>query len=479
MSMDASQLRRIFMLFRQEFLPEEEEEEEERKDLIEVTKEEEERKRENDYFQKVEMETLCKPPKPDKNTFTMLQNRRLGPLSSSQRAHLGQRYIPQYGRTIGSFDHHVFCGKYSRDGSTFASACQDSRIRIYDTAKWKLQRTIRARDIGWSIIDVDYSPDGKYLAYSSWSDSIHMVRVDDLKIPDPYHASHNMRPETRRFCLFSIKFSPDNREILGGASDYCLYIYDQETEQRTVKITAHRDDINAVQWADESANVVFSGSDDTFCKVWDRRLLGESEGKPCGVMVGHLDGITHIDSKGDGRYFISNSKDQSIKLWDLRTMQNQTPEGYRPFYDWDYRTGGAPSHLGTRQQKVFKGELKHTNDTSVITFRGGHRVLQTLIRAYFSPKETTGQRYIISGSATGGVCIYDVLTGEVVTTLKQHRQLVRDVACHPHRPEIVSSSWDGTVKLWSTRQVDKEEEERGFSGRSRRLRIYYSDSDED
>ena len=149
------------------------------------------------------------------------------------------------------------------------------------------------------------------------------VRVDDLKIPDPYHASHNMRPETRRFCLFSIKFSPDNREILGGASDYCLYIYDQETEQRTVKITAHRDDINAVQWADESANVVFSGSDDTFCKVWDRRLLGESEGKPCGVMVGHLDGITHIDSKGDGRYFISNSKDQSIKLWDLRTMQNQ------------------------------------------------------------------------------------------------------------------------------------------------------------
>ena len=130
-----------------------------------------------------------------------------------------------------------------------------------------------ARDIGWSIIDVDYSPDGKFLAYSSWSNFIHMVRIDNLKVisiliiiisplitiilitlifyspssqvPDPFHVSHDMRPESRRFCLFSIKFSPNNSEILGGASDSCLYIYDLEAEQRTVQIPAHFDDINA------------------------------------------------------------------------------------------------------------------------------------------------------------------------------------------------------------------------------------------
>lgn len=38
--------------------------------------------------------------------------------------------------------------------------------------------------------------------------------------------------------------------------------------------------------------------------------------------MGHLEGITFIDSKGDGRYFISNSKDQSIKLWDIRKMSS-------------------------------------------------------------------------------------------------------------------------------------------------------------
>jgi hypothetical protein len=33
-------------------------------------------------------------------------------------------------------------------------------------------------------------------------------------------------------------------------------------------------------------------------------------------------------------------------------------------------------------------------------------VLQTLIRAYFSPLATTGQRYIYSGSADGSVYIW-------------------------------------------------------------------------
>ena len=30
-------------------------------------------------------------------------------------------------------------------------------------------KTINARDIGWSVIDTDYSPDQRFLIYSSWS----------------------------------------------------------------------------------------------------------------------------------------------------------------------------------------------------------------------------------------------------------------------------------------------------------------------
>ena len=66
--------------------------------------------------------------------------------------------------------------------------------------------------------------------------------------------------------------------------------------------------------------------------------------------------------------------------------------------DWrrDYRWADFPA----------RGYIvPHPNDCSVQTFRG-HSVLQTLIRAYFSPAHTTGQRMVYAGSADGTVRIY-------------------------------------------------------------------------
>lgn len=40
----------------------------------------------------------------------------------------------------------------------------------------------------------------------------------------------------RRFCIFSVVFSSDGREILGGANDGCLYIYDRHRHERTHKV---------------------------------------------------------------------------------------------------------------------------------------------------------------------------------------------------------------------------------------------------
>lgn len=34
------------------------------------------------------------------------------------------------------------------------------------------------------------------------------------------------------------------------------------------------------------------------------------------------EGITYVSAKGDGRYVISNGKDQALRLWDLRKMRS-------------------------------------------------------------------------------------------------------------------------------------------------------------
>ena len=52
-------------------------------------------------------------------------------------------------------------------------------------------------------------------------------------------------------------------------------------------------------------------------------VFRESRPRPVGTLAGHADGITYIDPKGDGRHLITNSKDQSVKLWDIRQFSSQ------------------------------------------------------------------------------------------------------------------------------------------------------------
>ena len=66
----------------------------------------------------------------------------------------------------------------------------------------------------------------------------------------------------------------------------------------------------------------------------DRRSLGVSR-KPSGVLVGHTEGITNVSAKGDGRYVISNGKDQVLRLWDLRKMCSS--DHFDSFKHTDYR----------------------------------------------------------------------------------------------------------------------------------------------
>lgn len=64
------------------------------------------------------------------------------------------------------------------------------------------------------------------------------------------------------------------------------------------------------------------------------------------MLAGHMDGITYIDPRGDGRYLITNSKDQTIKLWDMRAFSDHNGElNTRKAVanqTWDYRWQRVP-----------------------------------------------------------------------------------------------------------------------------------------
>lgn len=79
--------------------------------------------------------------------------------------------------------------------------------------------------------------------------------------------------------------------------------------------------------------------------MWLTRRMRRSlkNGRPSGTLAGHTEGITYLAPKGDGRYCISNGKDQTLRLWDLRTISEEMDEKIRVdrrdygISGWDYR----------------------------------------------------------------------------------------------------------------------------------------------
>ncbi|KAF4548534.1 WD domain-containing protein 22 [Elsinoe fawcettii] len=390
-----------------------------------------------------------------------------------------------------NFQSRGYSGQFSDDGNFFFTCSQDFYVRMYDTSnpyRWKYYKEVPFYGGQWTITDATLSPDNKYLAYSSIRPQVCLANTDPENTSDPQsldfaNLGQGARTRAHRYGhwgIWSLRFSGDGSEVVAGTSDSSIYVYDMEAGRSILRIPGHSDDVNAVCYGDKSSpHILYSGSDDCTIKVWDRRSLGD--GREAGVFLGHTEGLTYIDSKGDGRYVISNAKDQTMKLWDLRKMippekaEKINPMSYSS--GWDYRY--PPYDEADRRA--------NPHDCSLVTFRG-HSVVSTLIRCHFSPPGSTDGRYVYSGSHDGSIYIWN-MDGSLKSSLKvsdgsregmtgprydeydmmgdsRTSRILRDVSWHPYAPVIATTSWNGgahnsgttTVHSWND-DVDEDEGE--------------------
>ncbi|CAG9531114.1 unnamed protein product [Cercopithifilaria johnstoni] len=406
-----------------------------------------------------------------------------GVFSLGEKASIINKYLPNQRTVIETVNTKTFCCLYLPH-NRIVTASQDDKLRFYVRqnhlqSKYTLvQPTIQysVPDVGWSILDITVNSVGSQIAYSTWSDSVHYTALDQLG--DHLHwntfTGAELPPSrSNRFAYFSLRYNMDDKYVIAGGSDGFVYLFSPSLP-RFQMFPAHKDDVNAICCSKVNPHIFCSGSDDGLCKVWDIRLLGSAKG-PVGVFAGHRDGITYIDSHGNDRYILTNSKDQSIKIWDLRRFSSSNAEKVTlnavRKQRWDYRYQQIPP--------IFQSVRPLQGDGSLLTFRG-HSVQHTLIRAKFSP-ERTGFRYIYTGSTEGNLHIYDILTGQIVRTLDGHRSVVRDCCWHPDENEIITVSWDGVTARWyyNSRCDDDQEEELDRVSDSNSLPDYDDDDDDD
>lgn len=359
---------------------------------------------------------------------------------------LMQRFLPdRVTKQVDRVGSRCYIGQFAQDGALFLAGFQDSFLKIYDTATWSEHKTVQLQNVHWTVTDVDLSPTSDFVIYSSIHDVVHLCYLD--RDNDRHIALPFLGDDEESMGLWSIRISQDGREIVAGGNDCRLHVYDIETGKVVMQVPAHNDDVNAVAFADSSSNVLFTGSDDATIKIWDRRCLRERRSPSIGTLVGHCEGLTYLDPRGDGRYLLSNAKDQTMKLWDIRQRMDNAEAAAAPrapMMRWDYRWMPYPGDAR---------RMRHPADRSLMTYTG-HSVLKTLIRCHFSPAATTGQKFAYTGSADGSVYVYDLLSGNCLRVLEGHSDPVRDVSWHPTLPYLMSTGWDGRILRWSPAQCE-------------------------
>lgn len=172
-----------------------------------------------------------------------------------------------------------------------------------------------------------------------------------------------------------------------------------------------------------------------------------------GYLLGHHSGLTSITSRGDQIYCATNSKDQSLRLWDLRKLESSPCDKRRVLCNYDYRVQRIkPSQL----ESFRKMKQEEHFDNSIQCFYG-HSVLRTLIRCHFSPDFLTNNRYLYSGSACGRIFVWDALSGESIAeySVRKDQDIVRDCVWHPYKTSIMMTNLGGAIYEWElNKQMD-------------------------
>jgi len=390
---------------------------------------------------------------------------------------LNRPYTPEAEYALRQASHHntailrghinnVTSASFSPDGRYIASTSWDNTIKIWDARTGKQLHNIEHERQSTA----SFSPDGRYIVSASWDGTI---RIWDAKTG---LQKDSLLGHTE--LVLSAAFSPDGKYIVSASWDNTVRIWDAKTGLQVDSLLGHTGWVDFAAFSPDGKYIV-SASEDSTVRIWDAKT---SQQVRC--ISGHTDYVHSASFSPDGKYIVSASDDNTVRIWDAKTGQQVnsllghiarvcsavfSPDGryvVSASYDntiriWDVRTGqqvGRP----LEEHHNWVNSAEFSPDGRYIVSASYDKTIRIFESKVIGLNDTTGRgyiatfspdgKYIVSASYDNTIRIWDAKTGQQVgEPLVGHTDAVKSASFSPDGRTIVSASADNTVRIWDAK----------------------------
>ena len=359
----------------------------------------------------------------------------------------------------------VYCLSISEDRKYIASGSKDNTVRVWDIPKERKKMILN--DHPAAIYAVIITTNNKYILSGLENGDVFIWdfntkrKIQELK---KFHAER-----VRSFLLLDEDF------VITASKDKLVRIFSLENPKRKCRLIGHCQEICSLAF-DKDTKTLFSGSSDKTVKVWNFgqrvKTLEQKQSNfitsvavchknqivACGTedkkvsirrientekemhYWEHTDTVNSIVISFDGKFIVSGSSDNIIKVWNIIGWKFHREFDHKsPVYavgisnDSQYVISGADDKklilwsIEGNNSKIFEG---HTDCINAVAI---------------SPKSN----FIVSGSSDKMILLWKINDEKNHLTFEGHKESVTSVKITPDEQFIASGSRDFSIKVWN------------------------------
>jgi WD40 repeat protein len=215
----------------------------------------------------------------------------------------------------------IMCVTYSHDGKLIATASLDKTIKIWDSQKGELIRTIEKADESSDekkkgVIAIAFSTDDKTIASGGYDKFVRLWNVE--KGDDPKWKTDTTKKHLEP--IYCITFSHDGKTIASASNDATVQLLDAENGTLTKTLqgsdkdqNGHKESCNAVVFSKDDKTVYTCG--DGVIKIWDaENAKVKNTLKPTNTAGGE---IWSLSVSADDKWIAAGGEDRIGRIWDV------------------------------------------------------------------------------------------------------------------------------------------------------------------